>query len=211
MFYLGLLQKKKIKSVKYLSLDQTDELNVKTVIKKINKISSPDVLIYSSLVRPMTKFLKDSSKNWAESMRVNSTGMFIICREFANLMKKKKKGSIITISSIYGIVGPDEANYKNVNFETEPDYPFIKGGLLSFSKYLASKYGKYNIRVNSLILGGVNNKQSKMFLSNYNKKLLFKRMAKTEDICGPVIFLSSDASQYMTGSNITVDGGYTAI
>ena len=81
--------KKKIKSVKYLSLDQTDELNVKTVIKKINKISSPDVLIYSSLVRPMTKFLKDSSKNWAESMRVNSTGMFIICREFANLMKKK--------------------------------------------------------------------------------------------------------------------------
>ena len=201
----------KIKNVKYFSVDQTEEKSVKQILKKISKPNPPDVFIYSSLVRPMTNYLSDSKDKWAESMRVNATGMFIICREFANAMKKNKKGSIIMISSIYSLVGPDEENYKGVDFETEPDYPFIKGGLNSFSKYLAAKYAKYNIRVNSLVLGGVKNFQKKIFLKNYNRKLLLKRMANIDDISGPIIFLSSDASKYMTGTNLIVDGGYTAI
>ena len=160
----------------------------------------------------MKRNFNDTVKNWDKSMTTNSRGIFVTCRIFANAMKKNKvHGSIINISSIYGLVAPDMKIYKGSNFETEPDYPFVKGGIISFSRYLASYLSDYNIRVNCIAPGGVFNNQKKPFLTKYIKKTLLKRMAKPDDLKGAAVFLSSEASSYITGCVIPIDGGLTAI
>ena len=124
---------------------------------------------------------------------------------------KKKRGSIINISSIYGMVAPDMNIYEESDFETEPDYPFIKGGIISFSKYLSSYYSKKKVRVNCILPGGFFNNQQEPFLSKYIAKTPLGRMANHDDMKGVALFLSSEVSSYITGSVIPVDGGWTAI
>lgn len=196
-----------------LVADQSDEKQVKEVLKIINlKYKTPDILINSGGIRPMKKNFDDTVKNWDKSMIVNSRGIFVTCRLFAKAMKKNKvRGSIINVSSIYGLVAPDMKIYEGSNFETEPDYPFIKGGIISFSKYLASYLSDYDIRVNCIAPGGVFNNQKNPFLTKYVKKTLLKRMARPDDLKGVAVFLSSEASSYITGCVIPVDGGFTTI
>ena len=125
-------------------------------------------------------------------------------------MKKNKNGaSIINISSVYGIKIPDDKIYKGTKYFTEIDYPFLKSGTIMLCKYLASKYGKYNLRINSLCLGGLKQgNTNKKFKINYQKKTALNRMMTREDIVGPSIFLASKASSYITGSVIELDGGF---
>ena len=126
-------------------------------------------------------------------------------------MVNRKFGSIINIGSIYGVVGPDFNVYENTELTMPAAYSAIKGGVINFTRYLASYYGKDNIRVNCVSPGGIFNNQTTEFVKNYEYKVPMKRMGNPEDISPAVSFLLSDDSTYITGQNLTIDGGWIAI
>ena len=126
-------------------------------------------------------------------------------------MKKRKKGSIVNISSIYGVIGPDFSIYRDSDFTSPAPYSAIKGGINSFTRYLASYYGNKNLRINSISPGGIYNNQDAKFIKKYIKKVPLGRMGNPEDISPSVIFLLSDNSSYITGQNLIIDGGLTII
>ena len=203
---------KKNLNVKGIVLDQSCENTVKKAMEQITSdFKIPDVLVNSGCERPMKNFYHDNTENWDKSMIVNARGTFITCRTFGNAMASEGKGSIINIASIYGMVAPDMKVYSEVNFETEPDYPFVKGGIISYSKYLASYYSSNNVRVNCISPGGFFDNQPEPFLSKYIAKTPLGRMATHDDMKGIALFLASDASSYITGAVIPVDGGWTMI
>jgi NAD(P)-dependent dehydrogenase (short-subunit alcohol dehydrogenase family) len=150
---------------------------------------------------------------WNRSIAVNLTGVFLACRILGPLLKEKG-GSVINIASTYGIVAPDQSLYvdgdgRRLMFKS-PVYPATKAGVLGLTKYLASYWGESNIRVNALSPGGVENGQDAEFIRAYAAKTMLRRMACSDDYEGAILFLASDASRYMTGSNLVVDGGWTA-
>ena len=195
-----------------LILDQSNEDNVIEAVSAISKnFKTPDILINSGCSRPMKKYFYDSVDNWDKSMQENARGMFITARAFGEIMAEVGKGSIINISSIYGLVAPDMKVYQGTNIETEPDYAFLKGGIISFSRYLASYYAGKGVRVNCVSPGGFYNNQPEPFLSQYIANTPMGRMAEHDDIKGVALFLASDASKYITGSVIPVDGGWTMV
>ena len=126
-------------------------------------------------------------------------------------MVNRKNGSIVNIGSIYGVVGPDFNVYDNTNLTMPAAYSAIKGGIINFSRYLSSYYGKHNIRVNCISPGGIFNDQESVFVKNYENRVPMKRMGNPEDISPAVSFLLSDESSYITGQNLIIDGGWTAI
>ena len=217
---------KKIKN--NLSYFKCDVSNIK-IVKKINiklknKFKKFDVLINAAAVTDAVEKSKSpkksmfenySIKDWNKSILGNLNSMFICSQVFGKIMSQSKKGSIINISSTYGIVGPDQSIYrdkknKNIFFKS-PSYPTSKGAVISFTKYLASYWGKRGIRVNCVSPGGIKNNQNKEFIKKYSAKTILGRMAETKDIVGIIRFLCSDDANYITGSNIVVDGGWTAI
>jgi NAD(P)-dependent dehydrogenase (short-subunit alcohol dehydrogenase family) len=126
-------------------------------------------------------------------------------------MKKQKSGSIINLSSIYGFLGPDFYIYKDTAMTMPAAYSVIKGGIINFTRYLASYYGKYKIRINCISPGGVYCKQPRVFVKRYIQNTPLGRMAYKEDIVGAVIYLASDSARYVTGHNLVVDGGLSII
>lgn len=155
-------------------------------------------------------------KSWDNVMNVNLKGVFNLCQVFGEKMAANKKGSIINISSIYGLVSPDQSiyEYKRKNGEVfyKPiAYSVSKSGLRNMTKYLAVYWAKKNVRVNCLILAGVENNQDIEFKKAYNSRIPIGRMANEKEYNGALIFLSSSASNYMTGSELVIDGGWTAI
>ena len=126
-------------------------------------------------------------------------------------MAAKKNGSIVNIGSIYGTVGPDFNVYNNTELTMPAAYSAIKGGVINFTRYLSSYYGKNNIRVNCVSPGGIFNSQPVEFVKNYENKVPMQRMGKPEDISPAVSFLLSDDSSYITGQNLIIDGGWTSI
>ena len=194
-------------------LDQGDEqsvLNLRDDILKEN--SSIDILINNAVSRPMSSLDDDVSK-FEQSMKVNATGIFLMCRTFGDVMARKHNGSIINIGSIQGMVGPDASLYDGLAYSGFiPDYFFHKGGMINFTRFVASYYGKHNIRCNCINPGGFQTENHEQtFVERYSQKTLLKRMAQAQDIMGVIVFLASDASKYITGASIPVDGGYTAI
>ncbi len=205
------LKEKKL-NVEGFKLDQTSEKDINNLIKKIRKSKIPlKVLVNSGVIRPMKLFFEDTLLNWNKSMAINAGGLFLTCKLFGQELIKNEGGSIINVSSIYGTIAPDMSIYDGSDFETEPDYPYTKGGMNMFSKYLASYYANKNVRVNIISPGGFFNDQKQPFLDNYTKKVPMKRMAYHNDLKGVAVFLASDASSYITGNNIFVDGGFNII
>ena len=190
-------------------LDLADIASIDKFVKDIYRdFGSIDVLVNNSVLRPMENFHDDILK-WEESMHVNSTGTFYLTREIADRMAHLKRGSIINISSIQGVIGVDPTLYIDTDMDGAiPDYYFHKGGIINLTRMLASYYGKDGVRVNSVSPGGKYTNQNPIFVKRYNDRTFLGRMADDDDIKGIIVFLASDASKYITGANIMVDGGY---
>lgn len=191
-----------------IELDQAEESSIESALRTITTESgAPAVLVNSGVERPMRKFLDDTAEAWDRSMAVNARGLFLTCRSFARVMAASGGGSIINVGSVYGLVAPDPSIYEGTEVGTEPDYPYTKGGMIQFTKYLAAYFAKSKVRVNCLCPGGLYNHQDERFVERYNKKVPMGRMASEEDLKGPALFLASRASQYVTGVVLPVDGG----
>jgi 2-deoxy-D-gluconate 3-dehydrogenase len=151
---------------------------------------------------------------WNAALNVNLTGMFLITQACVKpMLKQGKKGSIINICSTYGLNGPDQRIYVNKGQRVayKPVYYTVtKAGVLGFTKYLAAYYAETEIRVNALTPGGVFNNHDEYFVKNYSAKTILGRMAHGDEMNGALLFLASEASSYMTGNNVVVDGGWTA-
>lgn len=154
--------------------------------------------------------------SWDKVMDVNVKGVFLACQVFGGAMAESGGGSIVNISSIYGMVSPDQGLYqyrrdRGEVFFKPAAYSASKSALFNLTRYLAVYWGERNVRVNTMTLAGVFNHQEKEFLSRYTPKVPLGRMADEKDYNGGIVFLLSDASAYMTGSNLIMDGGFTAM
>ena len=182
------------------------------VLKKYSKI---DGLVNNAMYpegpkERSYKFEKFPLKIWNDIMAVNLTGTFLCCQEIGPIMKKQKSGVIVNISSIYGIVGADQRIYGKSKYNSTAIYGVTKSAILNLTRYLASYWNNTGIRVNTLSLGGVENNHTSNFIKNYSYRNMMGRMAQKDEYVGALIFLLSDASSYMTGSNLVIDGGWTA-
>jgi NAD(P)-dependent dehydrogenase (short-subunit alcohol dehydrogenase family) len=154
-------------------------------------------------------------ESWNRVMDVNVTGLMLCCQVFGAAMAAAGRGSIVNISSIYGVVSPDQRIY---GYRAEGGAPFIKpvaysaskSALLNLTRYLATYWAAQGVRVNTLTLAGVANNQDHRFLEGYCARIPVGRMARPDEYNGAVVFLCSDASAYMTGANLVMDGGWTA-
>lgn len=153
---------------------------------------------------------KIEPKKWKSIISKNSTDLYVSTLFFAEKMKKNPNGgSVVIVTSIYGIKIPDLYIYKNTNSFTPIDYPFLKAGSILFTQYLAKIYGRYNLRFNNIAPGGLDDKyMNHQLKKKYLKKTQIKRLLKPEDIKSISVFLASDTSSYITGEIIKIDGGY---
>jgi len=199
---------------KFINLDITDEFSIKNAVDEIVRSEGHiDILVNSAYPRTSDWGLKLEDipfQSWTENLNKHLGGYFLACRTVAEHMKSERGGSIINLASIYGSVGPDFSIYEGTPMTMPAAYSSIKGGIIAFSKYLATYYAKNNIRVNSLSPGGIFDNQPSAFVERYSLKTPLGRMAKPAEIVGGTVYLASDASSYVTGTNLIIDGGWTA-
>lgn len=198
--------------VQALYLDLADEESIYAMRDRIiEQYGKLDILVNNAVARASGSMETFTAEDWEQTMKVNSTGLFQITQCLAAEMVKRRSGSIINISSIYGIVGPDFSIYGSTGMTNPPYYAFAKGGMITFTRYLATYYAQYNIRVNCISPGGYGtDDHQEEFLQNYIRRTPLGRMAGEDDIKGAIVYLASDASAYVTGQNLAVDGGWTA-
>lgn len=199
-------------NVHAMQVDQGDHDSVMRLKEEImNKFQRLDAFVNNAVSRPMSGY-DAPIEQFAESMRVNATGMMDILREMTDLIIKTGGGSVINIGSMMGMFGPDLSNYEgtDMNKKPPPDYYFHNAGLLNLTRYMAQMLAGKNVRVNCVSPGGLFNNQPEQFLANYTKKVPLKRMANKDDIKGLMVLLASEAGAYINGENILMDGGLNA-
>ena len=177
----------------------------------IHRFGRLDVLVNSSVIPIAKGFDLESPDDWLHSARGDMAGLFALCKAFVADMARQGKGSIINIASIYGVVANDPSLYEGTEMLQPPHYTFIKAGMINFTRYLANYYGKKGVRANCISPGGYFNNQPAPFVDRYCQRVPLGRMLGNEDIKGAVVFLASNASEYVTGTNLMVDGGWTAL
>lgn len=207
-------------------LDVTDKKSISRCVGyAVRKLGSIDVLVNSAAIDPKYDKSQDTSKNskftefpesmWQLSVSVNLTGAFLLTQEVCKVMEKTGSGSIINIGSNYGLVGPDQRIYRKKGQKNQTYKPAVysvcKAGLIGFTKFLAAYYAGTKIRVNMLTPSGVYNNHEPEFTNNYAERTVLRRMSRKDEYGGAVVFLASEASSYMTGSNLVMDGGWTAL
>jgi NAD(P)-dependent dehydrogenase (short-subunit alcohol dehydrogenase family) len=172
-----------------------------------------DVLVNSAISREghVGGFEQQTPDQWQHAALGDFSGLFRHCQRAVEAMKRQGRGSIINIASIYGVVSNDPGLYEGTDMVQPPTYNFMKAGMIQFTRYLACYYGKHGIRANSISPGGYFNDQPAAFVERYCRRVPLGRMMGHEDLQGAVVFLASDASNYVTGANLMVDGGWTCL
>ncbi len=195
-----------------LQLDMEDERSIQAFHERIlaENDGQADVLVNNAGARLMSGW--DDAANFSRSMNIFATGLYRITRAFGNAMAANRSGSIVNVGSIHGMIGPDASIYEGLGMDGfAPDYFFIKGGMINFTRIVASYYGPSGVRCNCMSPGGLRSERnSEEFARRYAQRTFLGRMADHTDLMGTIVFLASDASLYVTGANIPVDGGYTA-
>ena len=208
----------------FVAADVTNRASLEEASRVIAaRLGSPDVLINcAALDSPPGASAEENGPfesypeaSWDKVIDVNLKGVFLCCQVFGGQMAEAGRGSVINISSIYGLVSPNQTIYdyrrqRGETFYKPVAYAASKSGLLNLTRYLATYWAAKGVRVNTLTLAGVFNDQDEEFLESYTPHVPLGRMASPEDYTGAVVFLASDASSYMTGSNLVIDGGWTA-
>lgn len=191
-------------------LDQGDVESIRGLRDRIESAQGPlDVLINNAVCRTPTHYDEATPEQWAEALRVNITGVHFCTLHFSEGMRRRGQGSIVNIASIYGVVAPKFSIYEGLEFSSPPSYAFEKGGLIAYTRYCASLFAAEGVRVNCVSPGGYYSGQSDVFVDRYDARVPLGRMAGDADILGPIIFFASEASRYVTGVNLLVDGGLT--
>ena len=196
-----------------LKLDLSSDESIQELHAEVmSKNDHFDILVNNAVTRCACGSWSESLEYYDKSLHINASALFKLTYLFAEEMKKQQSGSIINIGSMMGMVGVENSNYEGTDMgQPSPIYFYEKGGMINFSRWAASMLGPYNIRVNCVSPGGFNSSgQLNAFVKQYSARTQLGRMANATDIKGIITFLGSDASAYITGTNIPVDGGYTA-
>jgi NAD(P)-dependent dehydrogenase (short-subunit alcohol dehydrogenase family) len=189
------------------SIDRAIEL----VINKFNRI---DGLVNNAYPRTRDwglKFEDIDFHSWKSNIDWQLNSYFYFTQQVSRYMVKQGFGSIVNMASVYGVIGPDFSVYDGTEMTMPAAYSAIKGGIINFGRYLASYLGPSSVRVNTISPGGIFDNQNPIFVNNYNKKVPLGRMGLPQDISPAVCFLLSDEANYITGHNLIIDGGWTAI
>lgn len=209
-------------TVKGFACDITDQEALKRVIDEIERTIGPIDILHNNaaskgddlkaLFAPIEEYRADV---WRKIMEVNLNAMFYVAQQVGSRMARRGHGSIIQTSSIYGIMGPDNRIYEGSSYmggpiNTPPVYAASKAGVVGLTKYLATLWAPRNVRVNTLVPGGVESGQNETFMRQYSNRIPLGRMARAEEMVGTLIYLASDASSYVTGQTLMVDGGLSA-
>jgi NAD(P)-dependent dehydrogenase (short-subunit alcohol dehydrogenase family) len=203
-------QKSQVAEMVSVAIDQFDGLDI-----LVNSAALDPKFDPQHSAGPIGAFEDYPLETWNQALSVNLTGMFLSCQAAIRPMLAAEQGKIINICSMYGLVGPDQRLYQRPA-ESEPPqfkpvyYSVTKAGVLGLTRYLATYYAGKNICVNALTPGGVYNGHEEIFLNAYSARSVLGRMARKDEMNGALLFLASDASSYMTGANLVVDGGWTA-
>lgn len=191
----------------------TDKNSIKALITTISeKYGKIDALVNSAYPRNKNygkHFFEVAYSDFCENVGMNLGGYFLTSQQFATYFEKQGYGNIINLASIYGVIAPRFEIYDNTQMTTPVEYAAIKSGLIHLTKYMAKYFKGKNIRVNTISLGGIEDKQPEPFLKAYKEFCLNKGMLNAKDISGTVLYLLSDLSEFVNGQNIVVDDGFT--
>jgi len=198
-----------------IGCDVTNEISVKRALDLIiDKFGRIDGWVNNAYPRTAdwgNKFEEVSLKSWQKNVDFQLNSVFVCAQKVLEIMKNQKRGAMVNMASIYGILGPDFSVYKGTEMTMPAAYAAIKGGVVNFTRYLASYYAPYGVRINCVSPGGIFNNQNDVFVKQYESKVPMGRMGRSQEIAGPVSFLLSDESSYISGHNLLVDGGWAAI
>jgi NAD(P)-dependent dehydrogenase (short-subunit alcohol dehydrogenase family) len=197
-----------------MPLDLTDEGLIKRVAAEIReKWRKLDILFNNAAAGSAGSFERYPAEEWVRTLEVNALGLLRSCRTFGHLMAEQQTGSIVNIGSIYGVVSPDFNIYDgHAEMTNPPAYGFAKAGMIQLTRYLAVYFARQGVRVNCISPGGLYSPEMPAgFVANYCHRTPLGRMAGPNDLKGAAVFLASDASAYITGQNLLIDGGYTAL
>lgn len=209
----------------FTETDVTSKRSVEAMVSRtLDDVGRIDGLVNNAAIDPkfdpahagehLDSFENFPLEQWNRSLAVNLTGMFLCAQAVARPMLARGSGVIVNVSSIYGLVGPDQRIYQAPGSTTTTYkpviYPVTKSAVLGLTRYLATYWSGKNIRVNTLTPGGVYANHSAEFVRRYSDRTPLGRMADRDEYCGALLFLLSEQSSYMTGGNLVVDGGWTA-
>ncbi|MBI5204846.1 MAG: SDR family oxidoreductase [Nitrospirae bacterium] len=218
--YIGDVDERKAKEISgdtgigYVHFDITSEDSIgKAMETVIRDNGGLDIMVNSAYPRTKdwgNKIEKVSLESWRNNVDSHMGGYFFCCRKAAEQMKQQGGGTIINLASIYGVVAPDFSIYEGTEMTMPVAYSAIKGGIIALTRYIATYYAKYNVRANTVSPGGIFDNQEETFVRRYSDKTPLGRMGSPSEVTGAVVFLASEASSYVTGQNLIVDGGWTA-